>query len=138
MPVELFPCRISQGSGKGTKLGDAPSQYNAANTVYFIPIQHTVGVRQSVILTRKLYYEAFCQGTIMSFYSTMWLGVVRLGGMRLGCMRHFTTPPFFYNKSKILTKLVIVKYEKITFFDEFLVLLGPIICRFFPCLLRKK
>ncbi len=30
-----------------------------------------------------------------------------------------------YNKSKILTILFIVKYEKITLFDEFLVLLGP-------------
>jgi hypothetical protein len=29
----------------------------------------------------------------------------------------------FYNKSKILTILFIVKYEKITLFDEFLVLL---------------
>jgi len=62
-------------------------------------MRHTVGVRQSVILTRKLYYAAFCQGAIMSFYSTMRLGVVRLGvvrlgGVRLGCMRHFTTPPF--------------------------------------------
>jgi hypothetical protein len=33
---------------------------------------------------------------------------------------------FFYNKSKILTILIIiVKYEKITLSDEFLVLLGP-------------
>jgi hypothetical protein len=40
---------------------------------------------------------------------------------------------FFYNKSKILTKLFIVKYEKITHFDEFLVLLGPIISRFLAC-----
>jgi hypothetical protein len=38
---------------------------------------------------------------------------------------------FFYNKSKILTILFIVKYEKITLSDEFLVLLGPIISRFF-------
>jgi hypothetical protein len=38
---------------------------------------------------------------------------------------------FFYNKSKILSILLIVKYEKITHFDEFLVLLGPIISRFF-------
>jgi hypothetical protein len=37
----------------------------------------------------------------------------------------------FYNKSRILTILFIVKYEKITLFDEFLVLLGPIISRFF-------
>ncbi len=39
----------------------------------------------------------------------------------------------FYNKSKILTILFIVKYEKITLFDEFLVLLGPILSRFFAC-----
>ncbi len=38
---------------------------------------------------------------------------------------------FFYNKSKILTILFIVKYEKIAHFDEFLLLLGPIISRFF-------
>ncbi len=40
---------------------------------------------------------------------------------------------FFYNKSKILKILFIVKYEKITLFDEFLVLLGPIVSRFFAC-----
>ncbi len=40
---------------------------------------------------------------------------------------------FFFNKSKILTILFIVKYEKITLFDEFLVSLGPIISRFFAC-----
>ncbi len=39
----------------------------------------------------------------------------------------------FYSKSKILTILFIVKYEKIILFDEFLVLLGPIISRFFAC-----
>ncbi len=39
----------------------------------------------------------------------------------------------FYNKSKILTLLFIVKYEKITLFDEFLVLLVSIISRFFAC-----
>jgi hypothetical protein len=33
----------------------------------------------------------------------------------------------FYNKSKILTILFIVKYEKITLLDEFLVLFGPLI-----------
>jgi len=38
---------------------------------------------------------------------------------------------FFYNKRNILTILFIVKYEKITLFDEFLVLLGPINSRFF-------
>jgi hypothetical protein len=40
---------------------------------------------------------------------------------------------FFYNKNKILTILFIVKYEKINFNDEFLVLLGPIISRFLAC-----
>jgi hypothetical protein len=39
----------------------------------------------------------------------------------------------FYNKNKILTKLFMAKYEKITLFDEFLVLLGPIISRLFTC-----
>jgi len=37
----------------------------------------------------------------------------------------------FYNIRKTLTILFILKYEKITLFDEFLVLLGPIINRFF-------
>ncbi len=37
----------------------------------------------------------------------------------------------FYNKSKILIILFKVKYEKITLFDEVLVLLGPIISRVF-------
>ncbi len=45
---------------------------------------------------------------------------------------------FFYNKSNILTILFIVKYEKITLFDEFLVLLGPIISRFFACSNEEK
>ena len=56
-------------------------------------MRHTVGVRQSVILTRKLYYAAFCQGAIMSFYSTMRLGVALLDVALLSVMRHFTIPP---------------------------------------------
>jgi hypothetical protein len=44
----------------------------------------------------------------------------------------------YYNKSKILTILFIVKYEKITLFDEFLVLLGPIINSFFACSNEEK
>jgi hypothetical protein len=40
---------------------------------------------------------------------------------------------FFLRKGTILTILFIVKYEKITPFDEFFVLLGPIIIRFFAC-----
>jgi hypothetical protein len=43
-----------------------------------------------------------------------------------------------YNKSKILTILFIVKYEKITLFDEFLVLLWPTISRFLHVQMRKK
>ncbi len=39
----------------------------------------------------------------------------------------------FYNKSKILTIVFKVKYEKITLFDEFLVLLGPITSMYFAC-----
>jgi hypothetical protein len=38
-----------------------------------------------------------------------------------------------YNKNKILTILFMVKYEKITLFEEFLALLGPIISRIFTC-----
>ncbi len=41
----------------------------------------------------------------------------------------------FYNKSKILTILFIVKYEKITLFNEFLVLLGQV---FLHVQMRKK
>jgi hypothetical protein len=44
----------------------------------------------------------------------------------------------FYNKSKILTILFIVKYEKITLFAEFLVLLGRIISRLFACSNEEK
>ena len=44
----------------------------------------------------------------------------------------------FYNKSKFLTILFIVKYEKITLFDEFLVLSGPIISRLFTCSNEEK
>jgi hypothetical protein len=44
----------------------------------------------------------------------------------------------FYNKSKILTILFIVIYEKITIFDEFLVLLGHIISSFFQCSNEEK
>ena len=45
---------------------------------------------------------------------------------------------FFYNKSKILTILFIVKYNRITLFDEFLVFWGPIISRFFACSNEEK
>jgi hypothetical protein len=45
---------------------------------------------------------------------------------------------FFTNKSKILTILFIVNYEKITLLDEFLVLLRPIISRFFACSTEEK
>jgi hypothetical protein len=45
---------------------------------------------------------------------------------------------FFTIKKKILTILFMVKYEKITLFDEFLVLLGPIISRLFTCSNEEK
>ncbi len=44
----------------------------------------------------------------------------------------------FTIKKKILTILFMVKYEKITLFDEFLVLLGPIISRLFTCSNEEK
>jgi hypothetical protein len=44
----------------------------------------------------------------------------------------------FYNKNKILTIIFMVKYEKITLFDEFLVLLGPTISRLFTCSNEEK
>jgi hypothetical protein len=44
----------------------------------------------------------------------------------------------FYNKSKVLTILFKAKYEEITLFDVFLVLLGPIISRFFACSNEEK
>jgi hypothetical protein len=44
----------------------------------------------------------------------------------------------FYNKSKILTILFTVTYEKITLFDEFLVLLGSIISGFSACSNEEK
>jgi hypothetical protein len=44
----------------------------------------------------------------------------------------------FYNKNKILTILFMVKYEKITLFNEFLVLLGPIISRLYTCSNEEK
>jgi hypothetical protein len=54
-------------------------------------MRHTVSMRQSVILTRKFDYAAFCQGAIMSFYTSMWLGAVLLDVVLLVVMRHFTT-----------------------------------------------
>ncbi len=45
---------------------------------------------------------------------------------------------FFYNESKILTILFIVRYDKITLFDEFLAFLGPIISRLFTCSKEEK
>ncbi len=44
----------------------------------------------------------------------------------------------FFNKNKILTILFMAKYEKITLFGEFLVLLGPIISRLFTCSNEEK
>jgi hypothetical protein len=45
---------------------------------------------------------------------------------------------FFTIKNKFLTILFMVKYEKITLFDEFLVLLGPIISRLYTCSNEEK
>jgi hypothetical protein len=42
------------------------------------------------------------------------------------------------NESKILAILFKVKYEEITLFDEFLMLLGPIISRFFASSNEEK
>ncbi len=44
----------------------------------------------------------------------------------------------FYNINKILTILFIVKCEKITLFDEFFVLSGPIISSFLACSYEEK
>jgi hypothetical protein len=45
---------------------------------------------------------------------------------------------FFNYKSKSLTILFILKDEKNTLFDEFLVLLGPMISRLFACSNEEK
>ncbi len=63
-------------------------------------MRHTEGMRQSVIMTRKLDYAAFCQGTIMTFDSKLRHYDVRhydmcQNGARHSGMRHFTTPPYY-------------------------------------------
>ncbi len=92
-------------------------------------MRHTVGVRQSVILTRKLYYAAFCQGAIMSFYSTMRQGVVRLGVVRLGCMRHFTTPPSYFLYFVMLNVVFSYCYAKLHYAECRFAECHPIHCR---------
>jgi hypothetical protein len=54
---------------------------------------HTEGMRQSVIMTRKLDYAAFCQCAIMTFDSKLRHYDVHQNGARHSGMRHFTTPP---------------------------------------------
>jgi hypothetical protein len=61
-------------------------------------MRHTEGMRQSVIMTRKLHYVAFCQGAIMIYDSKLRHYDVRQNGARHSGMCHFTTPPFFLLK----------------------------------------
>jgi hypothetical protein len=56
-------------------------------------MRHTEGMRQSVIMTRKLDFAAFCQCAIMTFDSKLRHYDVRQNGARHSGMRHFTTPP---------------------------------------------
>ncbi len=61
-------------------------------------MRHTEGMRQSFIMTRKLDYVVFCQGTIMTFdsklrhYDVRQNGV-RQSGVRQSGMRQNTIPP---------------------------------------------
>jgi hypothetical protein len=62
-------------------------------------MRHTEGMRQSVIMTRKLDYAAFCQCAMMTFDSKlrhydMRHYDMRQNGARHSGMCHFTTPPF--------------------------------------------
>ncbi len=56
-------------------------------------MRHTEGIRQSVIMTRKLDYAAFCQGAIMTFDSKLRHYDVRHNGVRQSGMRQNTIPP---------------------------------------------
>ena len=56
-------------------------------------MRHTVGMCQSVILTRKVDYAAFCQGAIMTFDSKLRHYDVRHNGVRQSGMRQNTIPP---------------------------------------------
>ena len=66
-------------------------------------MRHTVGVRQSVILTRKLYYAAFCQGAIMTFDSKLRHYDVRHNGVRQSGMPQNTIPPCVYESKGVFT-----------------------------------
>jgi hypothetical protein len=72
----------------------------------------------------------------LKLLSLLFMGPTR--GLDTKQRNSFLIKIFDYNKSKILTILFIVEYEKITLFDEFLVMLGPIISRFFACSNEEK
>jgi hypothetical protein len=57
-------------------------------------MRHTEGMRQSVIMTIKLDYAAFCQGAIMTFDSKLRHYDVRHNGVCQSGMRQNTIPPF--------------------------------------------
>ena len=56
-------------------------------------MRHTEGMRQSVIMTRKLDYAAFCQGAIMTFDSKLRHYDMRQNGTRQSGMHQNTIPP---------------------------------------------
>ncbi len=56
-------------------------------------MRHTEGMRQSVIMTRKLDYAAFCQSAIKTFDSKLRHYDVRHNGVRQSGMRQNTIPP---------------------------------------------
>ncbi len=59
----------------------------------FLTMRHTEGMRQSVIMTRKLDYVAFCQGAIMTFDSKLRHYHMCHNGVRQSGMRQNTIPP---------------------------------------------
>ncbi len=62
---------------------------------------HTVGMRQSVIMTRIFDYAALCQSAIMTFCTTMLHYGMLLDVALLSVMRHFTIPPIMARGSKL-------------------------------------
>jgi hypothetical protein len=71
-------------------------------------MRHTEGMLQSVIMTRKLDYVAFCQGAIMTFDCKLRHYDVRQNGVRHSGMRQNTTPPKFTpltNKLEYFSKI---------------------------------
>jgi hypothetical protein len=71
-------------------------------------MRHTEGMCQSVIMTRKLDYAAFCQGAIMTFDCKLRHYDVRQNGTRHSGMRHFTTPPLLSFMFKVVLIKVII------------------------------